>query len=110
MELDCLGERVIVSRTGYTGENGFEITVIEEKPGLGVQLLKKILEAGEEYKIEMCGLGARDVLRLEAGMCLYGNDIDEETTPVEADLMFAVEMDKESFIGKEALERQLKDQ
>jgi aminomethyltransferase len=61
------------------------------------------LEAGREFGIEPCGLGARDTLRLEAGMCLYGNDIDESTTPFEATIGFVVKLEKGQFIGKDAL-------
>lgn len=65
-----------------------------------------ILEAGKAYNIKPCGLGARDTLRLEAGMCLYGNDIDENTTPLEAKLEFTVRFDKDDFIGKDVLLQQ----
>jgi aminomethyltransferase len=100
---------VFLSRTGYTGEDGFEIFVWDSsltKPGNAVKVWSAILEAGKQYGIEPCGLGARDTLRLEAGMCLYGNDIDENTTPLEAGLGFVVKLDKENFMGKEALLKQ----
>ncbi|HVP92672.1 MAG TPA: glycine cleavage system aminomethyltransferase GcvT [Acidobacteriota bacterium] len=100
---------VFLSRTGYTGEDGFEIFVWNAslaKPDSAVKLWKAILEAGKAFEIEPCGLGARDTLRLEAGMCLYGNDIDENTTPFEAVLSFAVKLQKDSFIGKEVLLKQ----
>ncbi len=77
-----------------------------EKPEKAERLWKTILEAGEEYGIKPCGLGARDTLRLEAGMCLYGNDINEDTTPLEAKLTFTVRFEKDNFIGKDALVKQ----
>jgi len=98
-----------ISRTGYTGEDGFEIFVYDtpvSNPEKAVQVWNAILKAGEEFGIEPCGLGARDTLRLEAGMCLYGNDIDETTTPLEAGLGFVVKLKKESFIGKDTLIKQ----
>jgi len=98
-----------VSRTGYTGEDGFEVFVWNTplaNPVDAVKVWNAILEAGKEFGIEPCGLGARDTLRLEAGMCLYGNDIDETTTPLEAGLGFVVKLKKEVFIGKEALTKQ----
>ena len=97
---------VFLSRTGYTGEDGFEVFVWNAslmKPDLAVKVWNAILEAGKNFGIEPCGLGARDTLRLEAGLCLYGNDIDENTTPLEAGLGFVVKLQKEEFIGKEAL-------
>ena len=103
------GEDVFVARTGYTGEDGFEILVWNaslSKPDSAVRLWSAILEAGQSYGIETCGLGARDTLRLEAGLCLYGNDIDENTTPLEAGLGFVVKLQKNSFIGKEVLVKQ----
>jgi len=98
-----------VSRTGYTGEDGFEVFVWNSpltNPANAVKVWKAILEAGKEFGIEPCGLGARDTLRLEAGMCLYGNDIDETTTPLEAVLGFVVKLKKDNFIGKEVLTKQ----
>jgi len=100
---------VFLSRTGYTGEDGFEIFVWDSpvsNPEKAVKVWNSILEAGKEFDIQPCGLGARDTLRLEAGMCLYGNDINEDTTPLEARISFVVKFDKESFIGKEALLKQ----
>ena len=98
-----------VSRTGYTGEDGFEVFVwntLLTQPDNAVKVWNAILKAGEEFGIEPCGLGARDTLRLEAGMCLYGNDIDETITPLEAGLGFVVKLKKDSFIGKDALNKQ----
>jgi aminomethyltransferase len=103
------GEDGFVSRTGYTGEDGFEVFVRNapvSNPTKAVKVWNAILEAGKQFDIEPCGLGARDTLRLEAGLCLYGNDIDEETTPLEAGLGFVVKLKKDSFIGKDALVKQ----
>jgi len=100
---------VFLSRTGYTGEDGFEVYVWDaslEKPEKAVKVWNAILEAGKALGMEPCGLGARDTLRLEAGLCLYGNDIDENTTPLEARLGFVVKFQKDSFIGKDALLKQ----
>lgn len=100
---------VFISRTGYTGEDGFEIFVWNvslTKSDNAVKLWNAILEAGQSFEIEPCGLGARNTLRLEAGMCLYGNDIDESTTPLEARLRFVVKFQKGNFIGKDALLKQ----
>jgi aminomethyltransferase len=88
-----------ISRTGYTGEDGFEIFVPSER---AVEVWDRFISAG----IAPIGLGARDTLRTEAGMPLYGNDIDDTTTPLEAGLKFAVELDKPEFIGQAALKAQ----
>jgi len=103
------GVDVFLSRTGYTGEDGFEVFIWNAslaKPDNAVKLWKAILETGKTFGIEPCGLGARDTLRLEAGLCLYGNDIDENTTPLEAALSFVVKLQKEKFVGKETLLKQ----
>jgi aminomethyltransferase len=103
------GVDAFLSRTGYTGEDGFEVFVWNasiKKPDNALRLWKAILEAGKTLGIEPCGLGARDTLRLEAGLCLYGNDIDETTTPLEAALGFVVKLQKDRFIGKEVLLKQ----
>jgi aminomethyltransferase len=93
------GVEAIVSRTGYTGEDGFELYLSpEEAP----RIMKKLVEAGARP----CGLGARDTLRLEAKMALYGNDIDHTTTPLEADLGWIVKLDKGDFNGRDVLERE----
>ena len=91
---------LFIARTGYTGEDGFEITL----PGAQAHAFwDRLLEAG----VRPCGLGARDTLRLEAGMNLYGQDMDEDTTPLEAGLGWTVAMkDDRKFIGREALEAQ----
>lgn len=95
------GMDAIVSRTGYTGENGYEIFVAADQ---GPRLWELLLEAGKDEGLIPCGLGARDTLRMEAAMPLYGHEMNDEITPLEAGLNFAVKMDKEAFIGKEALE------
>lgn len=97
------GKECLVSRTGYTGEDGFEVyTKLEDT----VEVWQKILEAGEEYGLKPAGLGARDTLRFEATMPLYGNEISEEITPLEGGLKFFVKLDKaEDFIGKDALSK-----
>jgi len=103
------GVEVFLSRTGYTGEDGFEVVVWNAslaKPDNAVKLWNAILETGKASGIEPCGLGARDTLRLEAGLCLYGNDIDETTTPFEASLGFVVKLQKDRFVGKEILLKQ----
>jgi aminomethyltransferase len=109
---ELAGVPVFLARTGYTGEDGFEVFVWNASlsdPSLGAKIWAAILEAGKDNGIEPCGLGARDTLRLEAGLCLYGNDIDETRTPIEAGLGFVVKLQKDRFIGKEALLEQKKD-
>jgi aminomethyltransferase len=94
----------LVTRSGYTGEDGFEIYVwntTSQHPEHALNIWDRLLSAGRHDGLKPAGLGARDVLRLEAGMCLYGNDIDEKTSPVEARLNFAVRLDKKSdFVGR----------
>lgn len=97
------GVEAILARTGYTGEDGFEIYV---RPEHAPELWNAILMAGAEEGIMPCGLGARDTLRFEACMHLYGNDIDDSTTPLEAGLQWIVKFDKGPFLGREALRRQ----
>lgn len=100
------GFEVLLTRTGYTGEDGFEVYLWKtplEKPEKAEKLWQTILEAGEQYGIKPCGLGSRDTLRLEAGMCLYGMDINENTTPLEAKLAFTLDFEKDNFIGKDIL-------
>jgi aminomethyltransferase len=88
-----------VARTGYTGEDGFEVMV---DPLIGVEVWRSLLKAG----VTPCGLGARDTLRLEAALSLYGQDIDETTTPLEAGLSWLVHWDQGDFIGRSVLEQQ----
>jgi aminomethyltransferase len=95
--------RATVSRTGYTGEDGFEIFV---PPAQADKVWLALLESGKAADVIPCGLGARDTLRLEAGMRLHGNDIDETTTAVEADLNWIVGWKKDDFIGAAALREQ----
>ena len=98
------GINSLISRTGYTGEDGFEIYV---NPSSSVFIWDKIFEAGEEYGLKPVGLGARDTLRFEAAMPLYGNEHSAEISPLEAGLSKFVCFDKSYFIGKEALQKQL---
>ena len=98
------GLEALVSRTGYTGEDGFEIYTAAPEPG---PLWDGIIEAGRGEGVLPIGLGARDTLRLEAKLMLYGNDIDDTTTVLEADLKWIVKFKKGEFLGKEVLERQL---
>jgi len=95
------GVECMLSRTGYTGELGYELYA---KPEDAPALWRTLLEAGRDFGLVPAGLGARDTLRLEAGMPLYGHEMDESVTPLEAGLGFAVKMSKEDFIGKAALE------
>lgn len=90
----------LVSRTGYTGEIGYEIYC---RPDDATALMHTLLDAGEEFGLIPCGLGARDTLRLEAGMPLYGHEMDDDITPLETSLGLFVKMDKPGFIGKQAL-------
>jgi aminomethyltransferase len=100
VEDEIEGARAVISRTGYTGEDGFELYL---SPDDAPELWRKLVEAGAAP----AGLGARDTLRLEAGLCLYGNELDPETTPLEAGIGFAVHLDKEQeFIGQDALKRE----
>jgi aminomethyltransferase len=100
---EVAGARATVSRTGYTGEDGFEVFV---PPQSADKLWLAILEAGKACGVIPCGLGARDTLRLEASMRLHGNDIDETTTALEADLGWIVGWKKDDFIGAAALREQ----
>ena len=98
--LEVAGITCLVSRTGYTGEYGYELYC---KPEEGIPLAKALLEAGRDEGLIPCGLGARDTLRLEAGMPLYGHEMSDEITPLETDLGMFVAMDKGEFIGRDAL-------
>jgi aminomethyltransferase len=100
---DVAGAPSIVSRTGYTGEDGFEIYAPE---GRTAAIWSALLEGGAASGLVPVGLAARDTLRLEAKMALYGNDIDETTTVLEADLGWIAKLDKGEFLGREALARQ----
>jgi aminomethyltransferase len=97
------GRRCFLSRTGYTGEDGFELYIPSDD---GVAVYDAVMDAGQQFDIQPCGLGARDTLRLEAKMLLYGNDIDESTNPIEAGLSWVVKMGKDAdFVGKQAIAR-----
>ena len=100
-DVDIAGMNCLISYTGYTGEAGYEIYTANEN---AEKLWNTILEAGEEFGLIPCGLGARDTLRLEASMPLYGHEMDETITPLETGLDFGVKMNKEEFIGKKAME------
>jgi len=92
-----------VSRTGYTGEDGFEIMCKSEH---ALHVWNRLLITGRDYELIPCGLAARNTLRLEAGFRLYGNDMDQTTTPLEAGLGWVVKLDKGEFIGRDALQKQ----
>ncbi|MFK7990717.1 MAG: glycine cleavage system aminomethyltransferase GcvT [Sandaracinaceae bacterium] len=96
------GVQTLVARTGYTGEDGFELFCANEH---ATTLWSALMSAGAEHGIAPVGLGARDTLRLEACLCLYGNDIDETTTPYEAGLGWVVKLGGPDFIGKTALQQ-----
>lgn len=93
---------MIVSRTGYTGELGYEL-YFEADEATAEKIWNAVFEAGKEFNIQPVGLGARDTLRLEMGYCLYGNDIDQTTNPLEAGLGWITKLNKSDFVGKEAL-------
>jgi len=97
------GEEVLISRTGYTGEDGFEIYTLSLKPE---RIYNLILKSGKPFRLLPVGLGARDTLRLEATLLLYGNDIDDTTTVLEAGLGWLVKFKKGDFLGSTALLKQ----
>ena len=101
-KLNLAGIDMIFSRTGYTGELGYEL-YFKGNESVAEELWGKIFEAGKEFDIQPVGLAARDSLRLEMGFCLYGNDIDQTTNPLEAGLGWITKLSKQNFIGKEAL-------
>ena len=101
---DILGHPCLLSRTGYTGEDGFEIYL---SPTAASDLACEILEKGQPEGLSPVGLGARDSLRLEAGLPLYGHEISDEISPIEGGLGWAVKLEKETdFIGKNVLQQQ----
>jgi aminomethyltransferase len=100
------GVQALVSRTGYTGEDGFEVYTVSPEPAV---LWDEILRSGKDRGILPVGLGARDTLRLEAKLMLYGNDIDDGTTVLEADLKWIIKFKKGDFLGRDALARQLEE-
>jgi len=97
-EFDFRGERAFIAQSGYTGENGYEVVL---GPDEGRALWEQLIDSG----VQPCGLGARDTLRLEAALALYGNDIDTSTNPFEAGLDWVVNLDDEPFVGRKALTR-----
>ena len=97
--IDC-----VISQTGYTGSLGYELYVGPDK---AVELWEAIMTAGGDFGIMPCGLGARDTLRLEASMVLYGHELSDDITPLEANLHFSVKLNKDDFIGKAALEKRI---
>lgn len=102
-QVDLAGVQVLVSRSGYTGEDGFELYFSAED---AARLWNTILEAGQSVGLLPCGLGARDTLRFEAKLPLYGQELSETITPIEAGLGFAVKPEKGEFIGRDVLARQ----
>ena len=100
---EVAGARATIARTGYTGEDGFELFV---PPSAAQRVWTALLDAGRDAGVQPCGLAARDTLRLEASMRLYGQDIDETTTPLEAGLGWIVAWDKPGFEGADALRQQ----
>jgi aminomethyltransferase len=100
---EVAGVPCLVARTGYTGEDGFELFCPAEK---GAELWAALVEAGSPERITPCGLGARDSLRLEMAYRLYGSDMDDGTTPLEAGLAWVVKLDKGDFVGRDALLKQ----
>lgn len=100
-DTEAAGISCVISKTGYTGEDGVELYLDSARAR---EMWDALLAAGEEEGLIPCGLGARDTLRMEAAMPLYGHEMDDQVTPLEAGLGFAVKMGKEDFIGKRALE------
>lgn len=105
-ETKVCGIDMVISRTGYTGEDGFELYFYNEN---AKKMWDEIFKAGKEFDIEPIGLAARDTLRLEMRYMLYGNDITQDTTPLEAGTGWAVKMEKKDFIGRNALIKQKED-
>ena len=101
--VEIAGCRVLLSRTGYTGEDGFEIYIPNE---YAEPIWKAVIAAGQNLNLKLIGLGARDSLRLEMKMALYGNDIDQDTTPIEAGLAWIVNFESGDFIGSDVLKKQ----
>lgn len=102
--MEVCGYPCIVSQTGYTGEFGYEIYMPNEAASV---IYEALLKEGEEFGIMPCGLGARDTLRMEAAMPLYGHEMDETVHPLETGLNFGVKMKKETFIGKSGIEARM---
>ncbi len=104
LDLRYEGMPIMISQSGYTGEYGFELYL---PPSLAPSLWQNLLEAGKQWGLRPCGLGARDTLRLEAALSLYGHELDEETTPVEAGIGWLVSSE-EDYIGKQVISAQKK--
>ena len=102
VEGELAGVNMLISKTGYTGEPGFELYFENSHAEF---IWEKVFEAGEEYNIEPIGLGARDSLRMEKKMCLYGNDIDKSTNPLEAGLGWITKLEKGDFIAADVLKK-----
>lgn len=103
-QLTWAGVTVLISRTGYTGEDGYEIYL---RPDQAVQLWENLMEVGAAYGITPAGLGARDTLRFESGLPLYGNELSETISPVEAGLIRFIKLDKPNFIAKTQLQKEI---
>jgi len=99
-EAEIAGKKILFSRTGYTGEDGFELYIPNAD---GPHFWKAIMEVGKKYGLSLIGLGARDSLRLEMKMALYGNDIDQTTNPIEAGLGWIVKLEKGDFVGSDVI-------
>jgi aminomethyltransferase len=102
-DVKCASKTCVISRSGYTGEDGFEICLRNED---ALFVWEKLMEIGTEKGLKPCGLGARDTLRFEANLPLYGNELSERITPLEAGFGMFVKLDKGGFIGRDALKRQ----
>lgn len=103
-KVDINGTIALVSRTGYTGEDGFEIYANAKD---GLKLFSLLLKTGKEYGLLPCGLGARDTLRFESALPLYGHELTKDITPVEAGLTYFIKPEKDKFIGKEIIASQM---
>ena len=101
---DYDGEKIYITRSGYTGEDGFEISISNKK-------VEKFIDFLIKHEVKPIGLGARDTLRLEAGLCLYGHDINENTSPVEANLKWAISKNRinDNFIGSHQIKKQIEE-
>ena len=104
--IEIAGVKCIVSRTGYTGEDGFEIYTAHENI---VKVWQAIFEVGDEFGLKACGLGCRDTLRFEAALPLYGNEINDDITVLEAGLSYFTKLDNDDFIGRDVLLKQKED-
>jgi aminomethyltransferase len=104
--LDLAGFSVLISRTGYTGEDGFELYL---QPDQALSIWEILMETGETFGITPAGLGARDTLRFEAGLPLYGNELSDTISPVEAGLKRFIKLEKPNFLGKGQLEKELRE-